>query len=201
MPEQDTQSQEPREYSVIELDQAVEAGQISQLQKEQILQQQIERKIARTVDTRVAEVVEHTTRENNLDNQLRTYADAAPELLKDGSPLRQRVASEFEFLVANGAPRTLTTELAAVRAVMGPPERVRQHVQGRRVGADAFADSSGSQELSPRERRAQDAFAKLSPDKQQHYERLISRGLYANKAAVLSELTWTRKDPQREARQ
>jgi len=166
-----TEQQATPEYSVTELDNAVAAGQITQTQRDQIFATQIERKAMAQATQAATQIIESTTRENTLDTQLQQYASIAPDVVRDGSPLRQRVAQEFEFLVQNGAARDLTTELAAVRAVMGPLERAKQYA---------------------RERRAADAFDRLDPMKQQYYQKLINQGLYPDKKAVISELNWKR---------
>lgn len=191
MTTENTQPAAPQEYSLTDLDNAVINGQITQTQRDTIWASQIERKAVEKAQSAAMQTVETHVRENTLDTQLQQYAQVAPDVIRDGSPLRQRVASEFEFLVSNGAPRNLTTELAAVRAVMGPLDRAKQHAQGRRRGPDMGADSFGAS-MSPMERRAEDAFSRLDPQKQQHYQKLINNGVYANKQSVLQELNWRR---------
>lgn len=192
MSDQTPQDNAPREYSVSELDQAVAANQITMQQRDQIFAQQIENKARATARAEASQIIETTTRENSLDSELQQYATVSRELTQDGSPLRQRVASEFEYLVQRGAPRDLSTELAAVRAVMGPIERARSYAQGRTRGADASQDSYGSRSMSPRERRVEDQFSRMAPAQKQFYEKHINSGLYADKAAVLAELNWKR---------
>ncbi len=190
MTEQNEQQATP-EYSVTELDNFVAAGQITQTQRDQIFASQIERKAMAHATQAATQIIETNNREATLDTQLQQYASIAPDVAREGSPLRQRVAQEFEFLVQNGAPRDLTTELAAVRSVMGPLERAKQYAQGRRRGPEAGRDSYGGS-MSPVERRAADAFDRLDPAKQQYYQKLINQGLYADKKAVISELNWKR---------
>lgn len=182
--------QEPREYSVSELDQAVAAGQITQQQRDHMFAQQVRNGAIREATTAARAVVETETRVNHLDVELKDYAKLAPDLMADGSPLRQRVASEYEYLVSKGAPRDLTTELAATRSVMGPIERARAYAQGKRRGPDAFGDSSGS--MTPQERREAGAWERIPAEKRGYYEKQINSGLYPNKAAVLAELNWRR---------
>jgi hypothetical protein len=195
MSDQTPQENTPREYSVSELDQAVAASQITMQQRDQIFAEQIERKAAKSAQAAATQIIESTTRENALDSELQQYAGVSSELTVDGSPLRQRVASEFEYLVSRGAPRDLTTELAAVRSVMGPLERAKQFSQGRQRGADANLDSYGSRPLSARERREEDSWSRLAPNQKQFYEKHINSGLYADRAAVLAELNWKRGGP------
>lgn len=187
---QQPQTQEPREYSVTELDQAVANGQITQQQRDHMFAQQVERRAMRTAETQARQVVETETRTNQLDGELKDYAKLAPDLMAEGSPLRQRVASEYEFLVSKGAPRDLTTELAATRAVMGPIERARAYAQGKRRGPDAYGDSSGS--MTPQERREAGAWERIPADQRAYYDRQIQNGLYPNRAAVLAERNWKR---------
>lgn len=195
MTEQSTQSQpaqDTREYSVTELDSYVAQGQITQAQRDQIFASQIERRAAAQAQQVATQIIETTTRENSLDGELQQYAQVSRELTQEGSPLRQRVASEFEYLVARGAPRDLSTELAAVRAVMGPLERARQYAQGRVRGAEMGRDSFGGRPMSPKERREDDAWNRLSVTQKQFYERQINNGLYPDKTAVLKEVNWRR---------
>jgi len=188
---QENEQQTTPEYSVTELDNAVAAGQITQTQRDQIFATQIERKAMVQATNAATQIIETNNRENTLDTQLQQYAGLAPDVVREGTPLRQRVAQEFEFLVQNGAPRDLTTELAAVRSVMGPLERAKQYAQGRRRGPESGQDSYGGS-MSPVERRAADAFDRLDPAKQQYYQKLINQGLYTDKKAVMSELNWRR---------
>jgi hypothetical protein len=187
---------EQRDYSVSELDNYVAQGQITQAQRDQIFAQQIERNAAKRAQETATQIIETTTRENALDGELQQYTSFAPDLMREGSPLRARVAEEFEYLVSRGAPRDLSTELAAARAVLGPVDRAR-NAQGRARGADRSFDSFGSRPMSPRERREEDAWQRLAPHQKQYYEKQINAGVYANKAAVFAELNWRRDSGKR----
>lgn len=182
---------ETRDYSVSELDNAVQAGQITQAQRDQIFATQIERAATRRATETATQIIETTTRENALDGELQQYTAFAPDLTREGSPLRARVAEEFEYLVSRGAPRDLSTELAAARAILGPVERAR-NAHGRPRGADRSSDSFGSRPQSPRERREEDAWQRLAPHQKQYYDKQISAGVYANRSAVFAELNWRR---------
>lgn len=194
MTEQSTQSQtqEPRDYTISELDAAVGNGQITQAQRDQIFATQVERSAARKASEAAMQIVETQTQENSLDGELQQYVRISPDLMREGSPLRSRVAEEFEYLVSRGAPRNLSTELAATRAVMGPPDRARSIARGRARGADMSQDSFNSRPMSKRESREEDMWSRLSPHQQAYYSKQINSGLYASKSAVLSELTWRR---------
>ena len=188
---QQTQTQEQREYTVAELDQAVAAGQITQQQRDHMFAQQVRNASIKEATNAARQIVETEARTNDLDRELKQYADYAPDLLKEGSPTRQRVSQEYKFLVSKGAPENLTTELAAVRAAMGPLERMRQFADAKRRDPEAFREMTGAN-LTPQQRREQDAFARLSPTQQKHYSKLIDRGIYRDRAAVLAELNWQR---------
>ena len=192
MTDQTTQPQaEPREYSLTELDNAVAAGQITQTQRDQYMVNQTRAAAVKEATAAARQVVETETRTNSLDSQLKAYANIAPDLMADGSPTRQRVASEYDYLVSQGAPPNLTTELAAVRSVMGPIERARAYKEGKRLGADGYQDSSG-QANTPQARREADAWSRIDPQKRAYYENQINKGLYANRGAVLAEMNWRR---------
>lgn len=193
MTEQSTsQTQEQRDYSISELDTAVANGQITQQQRDQIFATQVERTATRKATEAATYAVETANHENSLDGELRQYTDFAPDLMREGSPLRSRVAEEFEYLVNRGAPRDLTTELAAARAVLGPVERARNS-KGRSRGADRSEDSFGSRPQSARERRESDSWNRLTPAQRQFYEKQINNGLYKDRSAVFSELNYMRR--------
>lgn len=183
--------QEQREYTVAELDQAVAAGQITQQQRDHMFASQVRSASIKEATNAARQVVETETRTNQLDSELKQYADFAPDVLKDGSPTRQRVASEYKYLVSKGAPENLTTELAAVRAALGPIERMRQFAEARRRDPEAFREMTGGN-LTPQQKREADAFSRLSAAQQKHYSKLIDRGVYRDRAAVLTELNWQR---------
>jgi hypothetical protein len=46
--------------------------------------------------------------------------------------------------------------------------------------------------MSPRERRAEDAWQRLDPSRRQHYEKLLNNGVYSSREEALSELNWRR---------
>lgn len=188
---QQPQTQEQREYTVAELDQAVAAGQITQQQRDHMFAQQVRNASVKEATTAARQIVETETRTNQLDTELKQYAEFAPDLLKDGSPTRQRVAAEYKFLVSKGAPENLTTELAAVRAAMGPIERMRQFADAKRRDPEAFREMTGGN-MTPQQKREADAFSRLSAGQKKHYSKLIDRGIYRDRAAVLAELNWQR---------
>jgi hypothetical protein len=187
------QTQEQRDYSVQDLDNAVAAGQITQTQRDHIFAQQVERTAMKAATEAATQIVQQETFENSLDSELQQYASVAPDVMRDGSPLRARIAEEFQYLVNRGAAKDLSTELAAVRAVMGPLERAKSFAAGRSRRADMSHDSFSSRPMSVRERRIDDHWSRLSPVQQQYYDKHIQSGIYADRAAVISEINWTRR--------
>lgn len=190
------QAQEQRDYTVHELDNAVAAGQITQTQRDQIFAQQVERTATKAATEAATQIVKQETFENSLDAELQQYASVAPDVMREGSPLRARIAEEFQYLVNRGAANDLSTELAAVRAVIGPIDRAKSYAAGKQRKPDISHDSFSSRPMSAREKRIEDRWSRLSPTQQQYYDRHIQSGLYADRAAVLSELNWTRRSPQ-----
>lgn len=183
--------QEQREYTVAELDQAVAAGQITQQQRDHMFAQQVRNASIKEATNAARQIVETETRTNQLDAELKQYAEFAPDLLKEGSATRQRVAAEYRLLVSKGLPENLSTELAAARAALGPIERMRQFAEAKRRDPEAFREMTGAN-LSPQQKREADAFSRLSAAQQKHYSKLIDRGIYRDRSAVLAELNWQR---------
>lgn len=197
MAEQDTTPQAPVEYSLSDLDSAVAEGRITQTQRDQIWTNQVSRHAQTIARTEAREVVAEETRNERIDTELQQYVSLHPELDKDDSSLRQRVQQEFDYLVSRGAkPKDLSTELAAVRAVLGPIERARALKQGRRVEPQPWGDTQTTR-LSPQQRREEDAWSKIPAANRAHYDGLISKGVYRDRAAAIAEFNWRRPDPGR----
>ena len=183
------QNSEQRDYTLTELDSAVSAGTISQAQRDQIWANQIAKNAKETARAEAIEIVRTETRDATLDGELQEYARLHPDLTKEGTPLRRRVAAEFEALVAKGLDKdSLSTEIAAVRAVMGPIERARAIKEGRRVPPSHFQDMQSGPRQSPQQQRESDAWNSLTPRQRSHYEDLIRKNIYPDRKAALGEL-------------
>ena len=74
-----------------------------------------------------AELLDTRDRKNVIESTIEIdtakYIAAYPDVRTIGSPNWQRVKDEFDFLQKMGDPNDATTELKALRAVFGSPDR------------------------------------------------------------------------------
>ncbi|MFZ2652450.1 MAG: hypothetical protein WA210_20305 [Burkholderiaceae bacterium] len=174
----------PKTYSRAELRQAVEDSKISQDQADEIWDRQTEARITQTVSERVRGETLTQTVEQKRD----AYFSRHAELNDPTSAAFKRVDAIFTDLMKNGSPKTVATELAALKIAfpdggdLGPGETVR--------GTSPEIGGGGS---PPRGRNVQekdtDPPADLNARQRQHYERLVGPGnLYPDWKAVREEL-------------
>lgn len=175
-----------REFSRAELDEQVTLGKITQAQADQIIDNQVDRRI----DKRVGEKVDAKSINDRLDAEIDEYAGLKPDIRKNGSPDRDRVAEEFKYLVQNGSPETKATELAALRAVFGPLSRLKAAAaagEGRRETHKEGSGGAGSEEPGT---RTDGAPKGLTARQRDHYQKSIDKGLYRDWAAVAEEVNF-----------
>jgi hypothetical protein len=177
---------QPKRYSRPELLAAVSAGTIPQDQADAEWERQI-REDARAEARQIAtETVSRAQRMESVSTQISQYTEAVPELLDRGSDTYQKVAGEFRFLVAQGDdPKSLSTELKAIRAALGPVEKVRAARSGRASHEDHRETGGGGGGAGPRGGQGN---LKLTERERAHYQRGIDNGLYKDWKAVETEL-------------
>lgn len=176
-----TPKEPPRVYTRAELDALVEDGKITKEQADARIERQIEERITANVTSKV----EGATLTEKVQGQIDGYFTKHADLNDKTSDTFKRVSAEFDSLVRNGSPKTVATELAALKIVfpehreLGPGERFTETspevgTGGPRRGRPP-ADPNGPPDG-------------LSDRQKQHYERGIAEGMYADWKAVREEL-------------
>lgn len=127
-------------FTQAQLDKAVTDGELTQGQADRIIESQRTDAIAdRVVSKTVAR-----ERDARVVTDLADYARLKPDLLKDGTSLRTRAAKEFKYLVDDlGMPNTKSTELAAVRRLLGPIDVLRDSKQVAETMQEGASGSEG----------------------------------------------------------
>ncbi len=172
-------------YSAKELSTAVEKGLIDEDQKTEQLQLQGEKRTEKVVRDTIRS--ERQT-QSNVDG-VEGYLALMPNLHTNGSEEHKKFAAEWDFQIKNGAPNSEGTKMSALRSAFGPLDRL-QRAKGV---SDASAPKSAHEEVgnrgdNPPAANNGDLWAKLSTGDKATYDAMISRGLYANRAAVVEEL-------------
>lgn len=187
----------PKRYDKAELKAAVAAERITQDQMEDLWEGQI-RADAVAAATKAANnaVTQHATKES-VDSEISKYTQLAPEVMEDGSEVRNAVHKEFQALVRAGmsgkagAAETLVTQLAALKAVLGPLEKLEKSRNAQRSTDTHQESGGGGGEHRGGNKPKGDGvltYDSLTSREKAHYDKLIGQGVYKDKAAVNAEL-------------
>lgn len=188
-----------KRYTKAELNAAVEAKTITADQAEEVWAKQIREDAKREAKAEVLGTVRAERQQERVETDLNEYKALAPEIMEDGSETRLRIHEEFQYLVGLGDPggandpRTLQTQLKAIRAVLGPVEKLRTAKSARRETESHEETGGGSSGGSRRRSEPKTAWDALDKRQRDYYEAAISKGQYKDKAAVEAELKYSRK--------
>lgn len=186
----------PKRYTRAELNALVENRQITQEQADTQMDFQT-REDAKAEAKRVAtETVTAAQQKDRVDTEIARYKAVAPEILDDAHETRQRIKDEFAALIELGDdPRKLSTQLKAIRAVLGPVEKLERARNGK-PAFESHREYGGSERADPGGRKKKGdgtlTYDDLSPREKAHYDKGIQSGLYKDKAAVNAELAFAK---------
>lgn len=171
----------PKRFTRAELSAAVKAEQITQEQADDIFAKQVTED-AKTGAVRAAlEAVNGASQQKDLDNDLAQYKRLEPGLRDRSSELFGRVKSEFDYLRARGNPDNLATELAAIRAVLGPVDKLEKAKSAARA-AEHHEESGGGGDGGGKGPKK--VLETLSAREKSYYQKLIDNGHHKDWAEV-----------------
>jgi len=175
-----------------QLNGAVDDGRITTDEADRIYETQMEKRISERVSAQVTEA----TTVNAVGVEIQQYKDAMPNLLVRGSDEFAKVEKEFAWLRSTGLPDNLNTELAAMRSVFGPAEKLKAD-KGKPVlethqetGGSAGDDSGGSKTGWPKDMKA---------ETKRYYQDLINKNIVPDVAAAAKEWSYKPKHKPRHA--
>lgn len=188
-------AEQPKRYTRTELNALVEARQITQEQADAQMDFQT-REDAKSDARRVAtETVTAAQRKNRVETEIARYKAVAPEILDDAHDVRQRIKEEFQALIELGDdPKALETQVKAIRAVLGPVDKLERARNGK-PAHESHREFGGGGGGEPQRKKSGDGaltYDDLSPREKAHYDRGIQSGLYKDKAAVNAELAFAK---------
>jgi len=181
-----------KRYTRAELNAAVAANQITSDQSDEMWATQIREDAKREAKAEVNIAVRAERAQERVDTDLEEYKRLDPTIMEEGSESRQRVQQEFNYLVELGNPRNTKTELQAVRAALGPIDKLRTAKSARRE-TESHEETGSAGQGSQRRSGPKTAWDALENRQKAYYESAIRNGLYKDKAAVEAELKFTRK--------
>lgn len=187
-PQAAAQPQQPIRVTEEQVAAAIERGEITQAQGLQILARQTRedaraearREVQATLAEASTQVATH-----QVASLIESYKAQVPALGRRGSEEWNEAAARFSELVRVGYPRTLATELQALREIYGPDpsragesrEPVRERTKERATRGAETTSAASARAPSPR-RRAGEPDPDLSADHRGYIERMIQIGQY-----------------------
>lgn len=175
----------PKRFSRAELSAAVKADQITQEQADDIFAKQV-KEDATTEATRAAlEAVDRRSQQKDLDSDLAQYKRLEPGLRDRSSEIFGRVKSEFDYLRERGHPDSLATELAAMRAVLGPVDKLEKAKSASRAAEHHEESGGGGDGGGSGQKKVLET---LSAREKSYYQKLIDNGHHKDWAEVESLL-------------
>lgn len=177
-------SQKP-ELTRAQLDMAVEAGEITEADRDTYLEEQMEARLSDRITTRIAD----KENERRVQAQLDEYGDAVPDIAKQGSDIQTRIAAEYNDLVSYGYDNDdPKTALAAVKAVLGPLSALKAGKAKPKV-PDTHQDVPGGGGEEEESGSGKVKWNDLDARQKAYYDNAISRGAYPSREAALKELS------------
>ena len=180
----------PPEYTRAQLKTAVVAGTITEDEMDRILETQLERRLSRRNADQINQTAAVQTTVAVLSAEIGQYKQAIPELMDQSSAGFRAVATQYHKLVALGSPPTLATELAAISAVYGPPEKLQK--PGRREVESHEETGSGTGEPGKVDLRTDGQPKGLTAREREFYAPKVGAGkYYPDWAAVAKEMEFS----------
>ena len=180
----------PKRYTRQELNAAVEAGQVTQAAADEIWENQVYAEAEARARRVTLDTVTTASRKGRVDSEIAQYKRLAPEILDDAHETRQKIKEEFTALVELGDdPRELTTQLKAIRAVLGPLEKLERARSGR-FSADSHRETGGGGSGGEKPKGSGKLVDRLDAKAKEHYGDQIKKGLYKDWGEVEKTLTY-----------
>lgn len=179
----------PPRYSAAQLQAMIDEGKATVGQVLAYQEETMRLEMDRKLDEKVQATLKASAKTSTLQQEMDRYKATVPEVTQEGTPERQQVVKEFNYLVGLGYdasdPRT---ELMAVRAALGSVETIQERRKsksiptGRETMQDIQASGGGKPQGEP------DVLKKMTAAQRQHYQRMIDRNVYKGWDEVREEL-------------
>ena len=201
---QEEKAEQPeKEYTWADLRGLIADGKLTLDQAIEYRETVIEKRAEKKAEAKINGYLKLNTREATIDDTLARYRKANPNLVKDGTPERDKLVAEYKYHVeVLGFPATRATELAAARAAFGDVDALESQakLKAKPVEREAFMETATNQRPAP---KTKDPVAQLTEPQKDFYTRLIKAGRFGSYRphvgitpehwdGVRKELTWTR---------
>lgn len=175
-----TMSAEPeRDLTRAELRQAIDAGTMTEERADEILEAQMERRIATRTQQSVAQQLNLTQSQARIQTDIDRYLERMPDLAQKSGANWDRVAREYRYLTGIGAPHGAATELAALRSAFGPAERIPEKTRETRERSEESLGSGSGSESESGARGGRGWTKGLNARQITHYQGQLDKGAYS----------------------
>lgn len=179
-----------KHYTKAELNAAVEASQITREQADDLWDNQTREQARQEARQVASETISAAERARTVTDQISRYKAVAPEILDEANDTRQRIRAEFNELVSLGDdPRQLSTQLKAIRAVLGPIGTLEKARSGK-ASHESHRETGGG---SGGSRPSKDLKDTLTEVQRKHYQKGIDSGRYKDWKEVGEELKYAKR--------
>jgi len=167
----ETKAEAPKEkrYTRTDLLGMVDEGQLTQAQADEAWEQQLRKDIRDEINKEFDSKLTAKDQASRVSEELRKYKQAVPDLMSE-SENRLKVENEFSYLISLGQPNTSATELAALRAVFGPVDKLNKPKPTYETPQETFSGNQPETKSS----------LKLTDREKQYYGKMIDEGVYKN---------------------
>ena len=181
--------QDEKELSWVELKQLVSDNKLSEADALEYREKVVAKRAVKEAEANITNKFSQQSQNQRIDSEIGKYKDAIPDVNVVGTDERKKFDTEFRYQVefAGMDPKSLTTQLAALRAVYGPPERAVQYAKANKGkganAAESYAETSGGG-AAVNAQPAKTWKDKLAPHETAHYDRMIAHGRYGDPATA-----------------
>lgn len=175
---QEAPAERPKVYTKAELKAGVDGGQITQEQADDIWDTQREAQITARAETVALETVTRQATKERIDADLKAYKRLKPDIMDKGSETREKIREEYQYLAGIGKPQDEATELAAIRAVLGPLAKLEKAASASRSQESHEETGGGGGGERPKGGSSKKLVDHLKGDAKEWFERGIKQGRY-----------------------
>jgi hypothetical protein len=179
-----------QELSWQQLEDLIAEGKTTRAEANAYRENITQQKAIEAAEKRLAAKLDTDRRQARVQGDLDAYKREVPAILERGTPERQRVEREYQYLVeVLGHSHGLQTELAATRAALGDIDTVKQKktaAQSARESRETFVETATSGKGISRP--STDSIKGLSQREKDFYEKEISKGRYSGWDEVKKEV-------------
>ena len=187
-PKKEEPAQQEKVLTRSELRAAVEKQQLTQEEADTLWDKQLLAQATKAAREVASQEVTVKQKDQRIEADLRQYKQFVPNAWKEGTEERAKVADEFKALVDLGLPNSRETELAAMRTVFGPVDKLASKPRSK-PSVEHDEQAGGGGEGSDRTPQ-KDAVKGLDARTRAYYQKGIESGRYKDWNEVRSELSF-----------